>query len=238
MSSPCRYAAVIIDRCIRPAMRSPGGRICRSMHWRSQEVFGSKAIPRPRCVTSFLVSNAQLPAYIGFGCRHLQRFAESTSALGSDKRDYRGVTVHVVPAVSTPIGLAKRMTSPLKGECSGSIPSTCDCHQWVSSTAARATVRATARRQHRAAGKAANNRIPPPAAPRKGQPTDATDPTKFSVQKFACPLSRSLFGIKRTCLSALHMSAFDPKRTLRWHGRGDGTRASGGVSARAPSVRF
>src|SRR6516164_9783548 len=28
------------------------------------------------------------------------------------------------------------------------------------------------------------------------------------------PLSRSLFGAKRTCLFALHMSAFDPKRTL------------------------
>src|SRR6516165_665578 len=27
------------------------------------------------------------------------------------------------------------------------------------------------------------------------------------------PLSRSLLGVKRTCLSALHMSAFDPKRT-------------------------
>src|SRR5262249_34559966 len=28
-----------------------------------------------------------------------------------------------------------------------------------------------------------------------------------------CPLSRSLLGAKRTCLFALHMSAFDPKRT-------------------------
>ena len=27
------------------------------------------------------------------------------------------------------------------------------------------------------------------------------------------PLSRSLFGVKRTCPFALHMSAFDPKRT-------------------------
>src|SRR5262245_3494428 len=31
-----------------------------------------------------------------------------------------------------------------------------------------------------------------------------------------CPLSRSLLGAKRTCLFALHMSAFDPKRT--WPG--------------------
>jgi len=28
------------------------------------------------------------------------------------------------------------------------------------------------------------------------------------------PLSRSLLGAKRTCRFALHMSAFDPKRTL------------------------
>src|SRR5215470_6331397 len=32
-----------------------------------------------------------------------------------------------------------------------------------------------------------------------------------------CPLSRSLLGVKRTCLFALHMSAFDPKRTWRLH---------------------
>src|SRR5262252_10774305 len=32
------------------------------------------------------------------------------------------------------------------------------------------------------------------------------------------PLSRSLLGAKRTCPFALHMSAFDPKRTLRQFG--------------------
>jgi hypothetical protein len=31
----------------------------------------------------------------------------------------------------------------------------------------------------------------------------------------ACPLSRSLLGVKRTCRFALHMSAFDPKWTSR-----------------------
>src|SRR5215510_6407067 len=40
------------------------------------------------------------------------------------------------------------------------------------------------------------------------------------------PLSRSLLGVKRTCLFARHMSAFDPKRTscvARWYDirRGD-----------------
>ena len=30
----------------------------------------------------------------------------------------------------------------------------------------------------------------------------------------ACLLSWSLLGVKRTCLFALHMSAFDPKRTF------------------------
>ena len=29
------------------------------------------------------------------------------------------------------------------------------------------------------------------------------------------PLSRSLLGVKRTSLIALHMSAYDPKRTLQ-----------------------
>jgi hypothetical protein len=29
-----------------------------------------------------------------------------------------------------------------------------------------------------------------------------------------CLLSRSLLGVKRTCLIAAHMSAYDPKRTL------------------------
>ena len=37
----------------------------------------------------------------------------------------------------------------------------------------------------------------------------AQHPTKLC----ACPLSRSLLGVKRTCPFALHMSAFDPKRT-------------------------
>src|SRR5262249_46037284 len=31
------------------------------------------------------------------------------------------------------------------------------------------------------------------------------------------PLSRSLLGVKRTCLFAPHMSAFDPKRTSDTH---------------------
>jgi hypothetical protein len=29
-----------------------------------------------------------------------------------------------------------------------------------------------------------------------------------------CPLSQSLLGVKRALVGALHMSAFDPKRTL------------------------
>src|SRR5262245_1943929 len=33
-----------------------------------------------------------------------------------------------------------------------------------------------------------------------------------------CPLLRSLLGVKRTSLFAAHMSAFDPKRTLRQFG--------------------
>src|SRR5262249_14043690 len=33
-----------------------------------------------------------------------------------------------------------------------------------------------------------------------------------------CPLSRSLLGVKRTWPIALHMSAFDPKRTSLPHG--------------------
>jgi hypothetical protein len=32
-----------------------------------------------------------------------------------------------------------------------------------------------------------------------------------------CPLLRSLLGVKRTWVAALHMSAFDPKRTLPVH---------------------
>src|SRR5262245_24894538 len=32
--------------------------------------------------------------------------------------------------------------------------------------------------------------------------------------KLQCLLSRSLLGVKRTCVAALHESAFDPKRTL------------------------
>ena len=43
-SSPSRYAAVIIDRCIRPAMKSLGGKTCRLTLWKSQEGFGSKRI--------------------------------------------------------------------------------------------------------------------------------------------------------------------------------------------------
>ena len=47
MSSPCRSAVGIIDRCIKLATRRRGGRTCRSMLLRSLEVFGSKAILRP-----------------------------------------------------------------------------------------------------------------------------------------------------------------------------------------------
>src|SRR5262249_51476141 len=46
MSSPCRYAVVIIDNCTRPAMKSGGGRAGGSMPWRSLGVFGSKHIRR------------------------------------------------------------------------------------------------------------------------------------------------------------------------------------------------
>jgi hypothetical protein len=48
----------------------------------------------------------------------------------------------------------------------------------------------------------------------------------FDVAKltFRRPQSMSLSGVKQTCLFALHMSAFDPKRTslggvTQYHGR-------------------
>src|SRR5262245_15055984 len=37
----------------------------------------------------------------------------------------------------------------------------------------------------------------------------------WSLADILCPLSRSLLGVKRTSLFALHMSAFDPKRTFQ-----------------------
>jgi hypothetical protein len=36
---------------------------------------------------------------------------------------------------------------------------------------------------------------------------------KADMTLYGNPLSRSLSGVKRTCLFALHMSAYDPKRT-------------------------
>jgi hypothetical protein len=36
---------------------------------------------------------------------------------------------------------------------------------------------------------------------------------KADMQFYGCLLLRSLLGVKRTSLVALHMSAFDPKRT-------------------------
>jgi hypothetical protein len=45
-SSPCRCAGAITDNCTRPAKRKIGGEPSRSMHWRSQQAFGSKVIPR------------------------------------------------------------------------------------------------------------------------------------------------------------------------------------------------
>ena len=38
-------------------------------------------------------------------------------------------------------------------------------------------------------------------------------PPSTANRPAACPISRSLLGVKRTSLVALHMSAFDPKRT-------------------------
>src|SRR5512139_959384 len=47
------------------------------------------------------------------------------------------------------------------------------------------------------------------------------DPTRPECRPSGvCPLLRSLLGVKRTCLFALHMSAYDPKRTLRAAQRG------------------
>src|SRR5215475_8191953 len=37
---------------------------------------------------------------------------------------------------------------------------------------------------------------------------------KADMNSCGCPLSRSLSGVKQTCVAALHESAFDPKRTL------------------------
>jgi len=36
---------------------------------------------------------------------------------------------------------------------------------------------------------------------------------KADMKSCGCPLSRSLLKAKRTCVAALHESAFDPKRT-------------------------
>src|SRR5262249_37613001 len=46
------------------------------------------------------------------------------------------------------------------------------------------------------------------------------------------PLSRSLLGVKRTWAGALHMSAFEPKRTFGRTVRGRGERECGQVAAR------
>src|SRR5262245_25904445 len=37
--------------------------------------------------------------------------------------------------------------------------------------------------------------------------------SKADMSVCGCPLLRSLLGVKRTCVGALHMSANDPKRT-------------------------
>src|SRR5262245_53457380 len=37
---------------------------------------------------------------------------------------------------------------------------------------------------------------------------------KADMTVCGCPLLRSLLGVKRTCVAALHESAFDPKRTF------------------------
>src|SRR5262245_17908642 len=42
---------------------------------------------------------------------------------------------------------------------------------------------------------------------------------KADMTIWACLLLRSLLGVKRTCLFAMHMSAFDPKRTSAVKGR-------------------
>src|SRR5262249_50419787 len=40
---------------------------------------------------------------------------------------------------------------------------------------------------------------------------------KADMNSCGCPLSRSLLGVKRTCVAALHESASDPKRTSPTH---------------------
>jgi hypothetical protein len=44
---------------------------------------------------------------------------------------------------------------------------------------------------------------------------------KADMATCGCPLLRSLLGVKRTCLFAMYMSAYDPKRTSAGQGRRD-----------------
>ncbi len=53
MNSLYPSAGVTTDSSTRLATRRHGGRTCRSIHWRSQKVFGSEAAPPRRRVTPF-----------------------------------------------------------------------------------------------------------------------------------------------------------------------------------------
>src|SRR5215468_3805602 len=71
MNLPCHFAVLTIGNCIRSAARLPGGRTCRSMHWRSHEVFGNKVVPRRRRIPQFLTETSPDPQ----SSRHMRQLS-------------------------------------------------------------------------------------------------------------------------------------------------------------------
>src|SRR5262245_14369562 len=97
MSSPCRYAGVIIDNCTRSAMKSRGGKAQRSMRWKWPRVFGRKRMPRRINLHSSNVhyeqvkrSNSQKLS--GFGTA-TPTLAELQAKLDSVRREVRNLMV-------------------------------------------------------------------------------------------------------------------------------------------------
>ena|SRR5215475_11074862 len=73
MNLPYHFAVLTIGNCIRSATRLLGGRTCRSMHWRSHEVFGNKVVPGPRRIPQFLTKTSSDPQ----SSRHMRQLRPS-----------------------------------------------------------------------------------------------------------------------------------------------------------------
>src|SRR5262249_3131864 len=119
-----------IGNCIRSATRLLGGRTCRSMHWRSHEVFGNKVVPRSRQIPQFLTESSPDPQ----SSRHMHQLWSSSplrTAEGVGLRSNRSCgNQSPLPPIATAKADSRKRSCLLYPE-SGHVQHTGSCLLWA-----------------------------------------------------------------------------------------------------------